>query len=769
MRIPFSWLSEFIDTTLLNPFDVVEKLSIHSVEAICEDVSFNAEGIVWGKVLKVDYVKNGYLSLGINVGNGNINIMTDYRNIKAGYIVAVAPKGARIKGKEISSKKFGEFLSEGVLVSYRDLGIDVLEDKPILGESDEHVGRDVLKDLGEGEYIIEVDILPNRGDLLSVRGLAREVAFLFKLSFNEGEEGDLSLEKDVEIEVGDEDCYRYRGVVIENVRIGESPLFIRKRLFLSGIKLINNVVDITNYVMMEEGQPLHAFDMGKLSGGIKVRSAIKGERIVTLDGSEKELSEVNLVIADAYRPVAVAGVIGSKDTGVTLHTKSILLEAAYFDPYRVRRSAKDLGISTESSYRFERNIDIENLPRAQNKAILLLEEYACGKAVALKDIYRRNFSKRVIHLFSDKYVRYSGKPIEEEDIKNLERLGFNPSAEGRYIKVEVPAYRSFDIKRDVDIIEEIMRGRGYGFYSPKPLLIISKPHLKADYIKEIKNLLVSRGFTEVINIPFEDEDMYRKVLKESPPLKLLNPLNVSEDILRSTLLISLLKVASHNFNNYNRDIAIFEISKVFEGEEEEEHLGVLAVGSKRLFPSEKWSFYDISSLLNAVSLLLGAEVEVRCERMEFLHEGVSGAIYKGEERIGVIGKINMEVAEFFDMEDTPFYMEVNIGTLIQYPREKRYYPLSKYPPVIRDLSLLMDKNISVYKLLSEIRSLLGKMIEEVKVFDIYTGSAVGEGKKSVGLRLYLRSKEGSLTNEEVNNLVNEVVETLKRKYKVKIR
>ncbi len=769
MRIPFSWLSEFIDISELDPFTVAEKLSLHCTETACEKFSFNSEGILWGKIVDLRPAEGGHL-IKVSLGNESINIFTNFGDLKIGDVLAVAPAGAKVKGKEVLKKRFGDYISEGTLVSYKDLDIDVLEDKPIRGDKEIIEGGSVLNDLGESEYILDIDILPNRGDLLSVRGLAREIAFLFGLHFEEKRPEILQEDdcKDFDIEIVDNDCYRYRGIIIRDVKVSDSPLFIKRRLHLSGIKLINDVVDITNYVMIEEGQPLHAFDFDRLIGGVKIRSAEEGERIVALDGSVYELSKENLLIADWEKPIAIAGVIGGKDTGVYLNTKNILLESAYFDPFRIRKSSKLLGISTESSYRFERNVDIENLPFAQSKAVELILKYSGGKVISVKDLYKKPYERKIIYLSKRKYYKYSGKKMEDKDIESLKMLGFDPVEDGEGIKVSVPAFRSFDIKRDVDIIEEIMRGRGYEFYTSEPLYVLSKPNVYKDgYIREIKRVLISQGFTETINIPFESEENCPKIFQDDF-LKLLNPLNVSENVLRNTLLPSLLRVASFNMKNYNRDIAIFEIAHVF-GKRERKHLGLLAMGTRTPYPAEKWEFHHLSSIMNCLSELAGAEIEVRSGKIPFLQEGAGGFIYKENKFIGFIGKISAYLADRYELKESPIYMEVDVDTLFSERKQKLYSPLSKYPPVIRDLSLLMDKNISVYKLLSEIKSLLGRIVEEVKVFDVYTGSAVGEGKKSVGLRLYLRSYEGSLTSEEVNELVAKVVRDLDERYGVKIR
>ncbi len=768
MKFPFSWLKEFIDIDSLDPEEVYHKLSMHSVEASCERFSFRSEGVIWGMVETVEPLGEDLNVLLINIGDRKLKVVSAWKDPSENVIVAVAPEGAVVNGNRIRAKKFGDVLSEGILVTYYDLGIDSLKNEPIIGDGNEELGTDVLSSLGEGEYVIELDILPNRGDLLSVRGVAREISALFNKEMISPSYPSYQDTGDISIDIEDEDCYRYRGVIIKDVSIDTSPLLIRKRLFLSGIKIINNIVDITNYIMLQEGQPLHAFDLDKLEGGIVVRSSNKGESIVTLDGEEKRLDEGILVIADRRMPVAVAGVVGGKETGVEKNTKNILLEAAYFNPSRVRSSSKRLGITTDSSYRFERNVDIEHLRNAQDLAVEMMVKFAGGKVVAVKDVYKKPYKPLIIHLSGEKYSKYTGRAIDDRDVLFLKRLGFAPERSREGIKVVVPSYRSFDIKRDVDIIEEIMRGRGYQEYGSEPLYLPSYAERRRDYITEIRNFLISNGLTEVINLPFEDEEDLDPFNRDGKPVEVLNPLNVTEKILRRSLLKSLLRTASYNVSNYNRDMGIFEISRVF-SDREELHVGVLLKGYKRIYPEERWTFKDISSIIVGMSKVLDIPMVVELGDIPIFVKDMGGYIYAGDERVGVAGRLSSEITDKYDLDGVSYYLEINLDRVGYGRGIKRYEPLSKYPPVIRDLALLMDKNISVYKLLRDIKSLLGKMVEEVKVFDVYRSDSLGEGKKSVGLRLYMRSYEKSLSNEEVNEIVGELISKLEEKYGVKIR
>jgi phenylalanyl-tRNA synthetase beta chain len=773
MRVPFSWLADFIELEGLTPEEVADRLSLQSVEAVVETFGIELDGVVFGKVLEAsDHPQDKRLRvLRVEVSSSGfaITVVTADGSVSEGEGVIVALPNSRVGEVCVSKRKFGDVVSEGMLLSAKELGLEDGSEGVLKLEEDLKPGTDAKDLLGFGEKIIELDITPNRGDMLSVRGLARDISAIFGLERKSVETEPLEECGELSIEIEDGDCFRYRGVVVENVEVKNSPLKIRRRLWQSGFKSINNVVDITNYILLQEGQPLHAFDLDKLEGGIVVRSARKGEKIVTLDGEERELSEDNLVIADLKGPVAVAGVVGGLESSVTSGTKRILLESAYFEPKRIRRSSKSLGVQTESSYRFERNVDIERVNRAQDLATQLILEVAGGEVSAVRDVYLKKYEPKKVFLSFGKYMRYAGEGYKNEEITRiLSSLEIPHEVKRCGVEVLVPSHRSFDISRDVDLIEEIMRIKGYDNFSAETLKLPAKGKLWKDELLEIRKYLRDRGLSEVINISYEDLELYELLGLEKPAVEIVNPLVRSQRFMRSSLIPSLLRTAKFNENHYNYDLSIFELGRVFLRDGEEDRVGIFVKGGVRAYPEEKWDAYKLSGIVQGMLSLFGAKPEFVPSKIGFLHPHIQAEILLKGEVIGFIGKLHPEISQRLELKGEAFVSEVRLpsvlgGKLSQYSR------ISKFPPVIRDLALLVDKSLPVSKLLNEIKSQLKGKVEEVMVFDLYAGDKVGEGKKSVGVRIVFRSLEGSLSGEEVNTLVEGLVRRLRESLGVDVR
>ena len=767
MRVPLSWIAEFVEIEGRDPEEIAEVLSLRSVEATLDTFGADIEGVRFGKVVEVKPLEN-LLLIKVDLGkHGILNVVTADRELKEGMLVPVAPAGSRVKGKEVSKRPFGSVVSEGIVLTFNDLGLDDAEGGVFKLEGGVEPGEDVGRVLGFGEPVLELDITPNRGDMLSVRGVARELSALLGLPKVNRNVPNFEETGKLEIEILDGDCRRYRGAVIEGLKIERSPLKVRRRLWQAGFRTINNVVDVTNYVMVQEGQPLHAFDLEKLSGGVRVRSAREGERIRTLEGKEVKLDSSILVIADSEKAVAVAGVVGGEETAVGPSTKNILLEAAYFEPRRVRRASKRLGIQTESSYRFERNVDIEWLRSAQDVAISMILELAGGKLVALKDLYPKRYEPKRIFLQAGKFNRYSGSDFEAEEVSRiLSSLDIPHKINRCGVEVFVPPHRSFDMERDVDVIEEIMRVKGYESFPSEVIVLPSKAEVFKDPSWEVADYLRSMGLREVINISYEEGELYEKLSMEKPKVEITNPLVPSQRFMRSSLIPSLLRTALYNENHYNQDVAIFEIGRVFL-EEEELRVGMLLKGKKRSYPEESWNPKDLSTLVQGVAKVLGKEVILEVSSEGFLHPHVQGRVLCGGEVVGVFGRLHPSLEKELELKGPVLVAEISLSRLGLEKEVPRYEEVSKFPPVIRDLALLVDKGVSVSKLLNEIRS--HEMVEEAMVFDLYTGEKVGEGKKSVGVRLVLRSKEGSLSSEEAGSVVESLLRRLRERFGVEIR
>ena len=772
MRIPFSWLSEFVELGEYEAEDIAEILSLKSVEASVDTFGIELDGVVFGKVesIKKHSIRRELSVVNVDVGSGRKStVVTSDGNISGGDVVIVALPGAQIGDRKVGKRDFAGVVSEGMLLSAQELGLEEASEGVLKFVDNIEPGTQAGPLLGFGEKVIELDITPNRGDVLSVKGLARELSALLGVKKKKREVRRWEESGELSIEIEDEDCHRYRGAVIKNVKVSLSPLYIRKRLWQSGLKSINNIVDVTNYILLQEGQPLHAFDLDKLSGGVVVRSAREGESIVTLDGEERKLSPEVLVIADREVPAAVAGVIGGKESAVTPSTENILLESAYFHPSRVRRSSKLLGIQTESSYRFERNVDIEGLREAQDLAVELILGTAGGKVEAVRDKYVKRYEPKKVFLSMGKFMRYAGESYKNEEASAiLHALEIPHEIKRCGIEVLVPAHRSFDINRDVDIVEELMRVKGYDHYSSEPLKLPTKGKLWKDRLLELRKFLRDRGLSEIITLSYEDKDLYELLGLEPPQVEILNPLIPSQRYMRSSLLPSLLRSAKFNESHYNYDVALFEVGKVFLKDSEQDRLGIVLKGSRTLYPHRKWEAHDLIDLIMSLARIFGKELMLEASDLSFLHPHAQSRVLKGNKSIGFIGKLHPAVVDRLELKGELWVCELAVQPLLE-DTHIRHKPLSKFPPVIRDLALLVDKSMSVSKLLNEIKSQLGDVLEEAAVFDIYADVKVGEGKKSVGVRLTFRSMEKSLSGEEVNRLVEDLVRRLREHSGVEMR
>lgn len=771
MKIPYSWLSEFTDVHDIPPEDVARELTLRSVETSLIKFDTDLDGVVFGKVvdIKPHPSRQNLLICTIDIGSGYCpKVVTSDRSLKVGDGVILALPNARVGDMCISKREFDGVFSEGMLLSAGELGLEAYSEGVLKIREDLSPGISAYDLLGFGEYLLEIEVTPNRGDMLSVRGLARDICAIFGREFKDEERVGFEDTNNINIEILDEDCKRYRGALIEGITVKDSPLWIKRRLWQCGVRSINNVVDITNYVMLRDGQPLHAFDADTLKGGIKVRSAKQGERILTLMNSERELTQENLVIADEEKPIAIAGVIGGANTAVSWSTKRILLESAYFEPYRIRRSSKVLNIQTDSSYRFERGVDIEGVKKYHDLAIKLILDTAGGVLTAVRDVYPVPYKPKNIFLSIEKYKRYAGEYMDKKEASQiLTRLGIPNTALRCGIEVHIPSHRSFDIQRDVDIIEEVLRIRGYDRIPSQVLTLPSIPFRGRKSLDEVRSLLKSRGLFEIISFSFEDTDMYELLCIEKPSIEITNPLVKSQAYMRTSLLPSLIKVCLYNQRQHNHHMALFEVGKVYTREGEEEMLGILLMGARRLYPKEEYTAYDLLSLLLDVGRLFGVTFQSDAVSYDFLHPHVRIGLRLEQEKVGFAGQLSPKLAESLELKGKVFIGELRLSVIKEGVRQ--YRPFSKFPPIIRDLSLIVDKDMQVDKLISHIRNLLKEKLEEVKVFSVYTGSDVGEGKKSVSFRLVFRSFEGTMSDGEANSLVNTLVSSLEESFGVRLR
>ncbi len=680
------------------------------------------------------------------------------------------------------------------------------------------------------DYVMEFDLTSNRPDCLSHLGIARETAALSgkplrmpeaKIAESQTKTGDVT-----SVEILNPDlCPRYTARVIKGVKIGPSPAWLVERLEAMGQRSLNNVADITNYVMLEMGQPLHAFDLHRLRGErIVVRAAKPGERITTLDGEERELSSEMLVIADAERPVALAGIKGGEDSGITESTADVLLEAAYFTPWQVRATSKALGLSTEASYRFERGTDPQIVPAASDRASALIAEIAGGEVFAgLIDVYphgtygtygtygthgsheshkshKSHKSHRThethgtqsgkrdwIRFRRARYTAVTGLQIELSEAERILRsLGFTVEAEVETdsLRAMAPSWR-VDVSIEEDLIEEVARIAGYdNVENTLPGSAGAGAYLESeDRRRAARQTLTALGYHEAITFSFVNEETDAELSEYTPDLRLRlqNPIDETQSHMRTTLLGGLLRSLERNFNYGTRNVRLFEIGKVFldagdERPDEVEKIALVATGARNdadwRSANDRIDFYDVKGAVEVVAESLGlpALEFVPVEDMSLLHPGRAAVISLDGIQIGLVGQLHPRVAASFKFKQPVVVAELDFRELLNANRvEGRYSPLPKFPTVVRDLALLIGADVPY----AEIERAIGELdipeLAGVRLFDLYAGKEMPQGKHSIALSLRYRAADRTLTDEQVNAMHERVVERLVKEFGAEVR
>lgn len=643
----------------------------------------------------------------------------------------------------------------------------------------------------DNDHVLEVNVTPNRPDCLSIMGIARELSAITNtpLKFPEYKVKETD-DSEVGIEIADKElCKRYAGRVVKGITISGSPDWIKTRLEKCGIRTINIIVDITNYVLLELGHPLHAFDLDTLKGKtIKVATAGKNQGIVTLDGVERNLHGDALLIWDGVRPVALAGVMGGAETEVTDSTKNIFIESAYFKPESVRRTSKALGLKTESSYRFERGTDIEMLEIALDRTAFLIEKTAGGKIAKKVDVYPEKFQPNPISVKYERVNRILGTDISREDMTDiLGRLKIPTEVNGDYFKVFPPPFRP-DIERDADVIEEIARLYGYDrIPTAMPRADISSAVRKTKHpvISAVKEVLRKEGFNEVINYSFMNEK-YLDILnlpaedRRRKAVMIKNPLRKEDSFLRTMLLPSLIENFTYNLFRGIKDIRISEISRVFEDTGkplpfESLHMGGVYYREKSpsLWKETAGDFYLVKGLVESLFervKITGFSFSPSNE--PFVHPGKSADIFISGEKTGFMGTLSPEVIDRLDIKSRPDIQifEMDMDKLLSYiPEAISYTPIPKFPFIERDIAVVLDESIRAADVIKLIRAYPSEFIEDVSVFDSYRGANIPAGKKSLAFAIRYRATERTLTDEEVEALHKDLVEHITGKTGGEIR
>ncbi len=799
MKISKNWLQDFIKTDLrsdkIGEYLTDIGLEVEGIEKF-ESIKGSLEGIVVGKVLTCGQHPNAdKLKLTtVDVGEGKIlNIVCGALNVAAGQVVPVAVVGTEIYTKDGSSftikeaKIRGE-VSQGMICAEDELGLsDDHGGIMILDEDKYEVGKNFADyfDIANDE-VLEIGLTPNRTDAMSHYGVARDLnAFLtsnqLKTEFEKvsaksiASEGESAFELEVE---DDELCPRYIGAVIENVTISDSPQWLQDRLKAIGLSPINNVVDITNYILHGLGQPLHAFDADKIKGRkVKVGVNDAGTKFTTLDQAERTLNGTEIMIKDGEnQPMCIAGVFGGANSGVTSETKTIFLESAYFNPVAVRKAAKSHGLNTDASFRFERGVDPNITQIAISHAIALIEEIAGGKLVDnLLEHYPKPIENHYIILRFTKLEQILGTKIHKEKVKEILRLldiqVLNEIQNG--FEISVPPYRA-DVTREIDVIEEILRIYGYNKIEAPQKISFTPIKLSFDDQDALENFwarsLQSNGFNEVMN------NSLTSVKDEANAVKLLNPLSGDLQFMRKSLLEGLLQNADYNIKRKNQDIKFFEIGKIYhktDKYEERKQIALLVSGREAgenwLQPKSATNFYYLKSYVKVLLDKLGLQTEE--STLEDTRFSDALVISSKGKVVARLGKVSPELLKDADIDQECFYAELELETC-QKLRETdslKFKAIPKFNVIRRDLALLVDKNISYADLLASARKNPSKYLRNINLFDVYEGKNLPEGKKSYALSFELLNEEKTLEDKDINEVMNALIKTYQKEFGAELR
>lgn len=722
----------------------------------------------------------------VNVGSDILQIVCGAPNARAGIKVIVALPGAKLPGGDIKAGSIRGVESNGMMCSIAELGLDNKflkpEDKEGIAElgEDSVVGEDPIKYLGLDDEIVDFDLTANRGDLLSMLGMAYELGAAYdkqvkEIDLSHGESGE-DINNSFKVQVQTENCKLFLARKIENVEIKESPAFIKNRLMACGIRPINNVVDISNYVMLELGQPLHFYDADNLGNTIVVRMAKEGEKLTTLDNIERSLDENDIVIADEEKSVGLAGVMGGLDTEVVPETKNVIIESAIFDGVKVRKTSKKI-IRSEASNRFEKGLDAKRTYMAMERACQMLEKYASGTVRSGMCKYDNTSSEdKKITILYQNVNDVLGSNISNDEILNVFRkLGFTYEAGEKEVTVNVPS-RRLDISIKEDLIEEVSRIYGVDNIEGTIPVIGEKMGDYDDTIRSIRHKLSELGLNETLTyILINDKNVHKYTSDKFEELRLLDPITEERNTLRYSVIPSLVKTYEYNKSHYNKDISIFEIGKGFykKGEEygENQKVAVLMTGKYYVGVGNQAGvdFYIIKGIVeelldflgyaNRYSFLIPEEIPT-----EF-HPGQVAEINVNGDSVGIVGKLHPEEAK-----DSVFVMEINLDKLLAKRVGKmKYKEIAVYPNINKDVAFVMNKSKTSKEIETVIKKAGGTLLTGIEVFDVYTGENVGENEKSIAYSLTFNNPKKTLTEEEITPIFEKIIETVENKCGVRLR
>ncbi|WP_338777513.1 phenylalanine--tRNA ligase subunit beta [Metabacillus sp. FJAT-52054] len=803
MFVSYKWLKDYVDLSGITAEELAEKITrsgieVEGVEVLNQGIS----GVVVGHVLEREQHPNAdkLNKCLVDIGQDEpVQIICGAPNVDKGQKVAVATVGAVLPGNfKIKKAKLRGEESNGMICSLQELGI---EGKLVPKEYAEGIfvfpgdvqpGADALQQLNLDDEVLELGLTPNRSDALSMLGVAYEVAAILnrevklpEISYEtEGEKTSDYIS--VNIEAKQENPH-YTAAIVRNVTIAPSPLWMQTRLMAAGIRPHNNVVDITNYVLIEYGQPLHAFDYDRFgSKEVVIRMAQTGEKLLTLDDKERELKEDQLVITNGKVPVALAGVMGGADSEVKEDTVNVLLESAYFDGQTVRRASKDHGLRSEASARFEKGVAPERVIDAARRAVQLLVQYAGGEAAeGFAEVKHHAPEPKTIFISEEKINSVLGMSISEEEIKSiLLRLGFAVETQGDKLSVTVPTRRG-DITLEEDIVEEVARLYGYDNIPSTLPLFRSTPGKLTEYQakrRKVRQYLEGAGLLQAITYSLTSkEKAVQFALKETEMTRLSLPMSEDRSVLRQSLLPHLLEVLNHNLSRQMDQAAVYETGSVFltKGKDEQpvekEHLAGAITG---LWEQHQWQgekkpldFFVVKGILDGLfsELGLSEQVEYKAAARDGLHPGRTAELYINGVLAGAVGQLHPTIQKEMDLSET-YVFELMLEDLMEQEiGEIQYTVIPRYPSITRDIALVVDKEVAAGEMLSVIKAAGGTLLKEAVIFDLYEGDRMEEGKKSVAFSILYLDPERTLTDEEVTKAHEKVLNAVSEKFGAALR
>jgi len=796
MKVSYEWLKELVNIDV-SAEEIAKKflLSGLEVEGIIK-TGIGNQNVVTGEILKLEKHPKSETLFVLEIDCGGLGkkiIITNLTGLKVGQKLLVALDGVKfVSGFEVKKSKVKDIDSDGMLVRWEDLGF------PLKGDYAIFVGNDIkngvnYNDIGAfTDYIIDIELTANRGDCLGMSGVAREVKTLFKTTLKPMDITYKTNEKSIhdiaKVEIQSKNCLRYTGGVILGVEIKPSPLWMQLRIVKAGIRPISNVVDLTNYIMLECNQPLHSFDMDKIADKkVIIRDAKAGEKITTLDNIERKLETNDILITDKNQGHCIGGIMGGVISEVTDTTKNIFLEAAFFRSTNIRKTSKRLGLKSESSYRFERNIDRDNVLFSLKRALRIFNKLNLGNICDdVIDDYPEKYQKPVIVVSVEWINNKLGTDLKESEMINiLTSLEFEVTKEKENMKIIAPSFRT-DVSIKEDIAEEI--ARVYGFNNIIPTIYPSKNAATLtplqDLEKNLRELCYKLGLDEAFNLSLVGDSLFDKMkLTENHKYRNIVRMDVplSDDLqgMRSALIPGLVRTTAFNFSRANKGISMFEIGNVSypsnkELPDYEKMCGIVLAGVKYFKdytnPELKYDYYDIKGVADAVFDNFKPNVTYISSEESFLHPYQQAKILFNGKEAGIIGKLHPLIAESMDITGDTFLIEFSVNKLFENSNAKLVYKeVPKFPSSVRDMALIVNENIESYKILETVKNANINYLQSVKIFDVYKGENIESGKYSLAISMEFNKIHSTLTDDEVNSGFDKILNILKEKFDAKIR